>query len=221
MSVAPECPRIGAWPRGGWRRSRALLLAVAVLACLSACVTPGPYAELPTVPAVDIDRYQGDWYEIARLPQWFQRDCVRSQAHYAVIGAIELAVTNTCITAAGETRVATGRARVVDPISNAKLEVVFDNWFSQLLPSVASGKYWVIYLDGNYQTAIVGHPNRRYLWILARTPRIDQARYQELLAFCEARGFDTTRLVRDADPALTPAAPTPSTVEPQTVKEKP
>jgi apolipoprotein D and lipocalin family protein len=166
---------------------------------VAACSGGSAPSDLAVVPSVDLQRYMGTWYEIARLPMWFQRGCIRSQAHYELIDSETVAVANSCTTAEGETKQATGRARVVDPASNAKLEVVFDNWFSRIFPSLARGDYWIIDLDPQYRTVVVGHPSRKYLWILARTPEIPEARYQELVALARARGFEVERLVRAGD----------------------
>ncbi|KPK40224.1 MAG: hypothetical protein AMJ69_03150 [Gammaproteobacteria bacterium SG8_47] len=155
------------------------------------------YAPLATVESVDLNRYQGTWYEIARLPMWFQRDCVRSQAQYTLdAGAGGVEVINSCTTRDNEVKTVRGRATVVDVASNAKLEVEFDNWFSRLFPGFTKGPYWIIALAPDYSSAMVGHPNRKYLWILARTPRLEETRYDSLLARAAELGFDTEALIR-------------------------
>ena len=165
---------------------------------LAGCAPSHSYPPLATVPYVDLTRYQGRWYEIARLPMWFQRGCLQSQADYQILDPATVAVTNSCVTEDGGQKMATGRATVVDPETRAKLEVVFDNWFSRLFPSVARGDYWVLYLDPDYTVAVVGQPSREYLWILSRTSTLDDARYAEIVALCERLGFPTGELVRFA-----------------------
>jgi len=172
------------------------LVAVAML--VSVGCGHGPRVSLPTVETVDLGRYEGRWYEIARLPAFFQRDCVRSEAEYAARPDGALGVRNSCITAAGERRSIEGTARVVDPATNAKLLVTFETWFAWLMPKPAGGNYWILALDPEYETALVGTPDRGYLWILARTPTIPETRERALLARAEALGFDTSRLVRPA-----------------------
>ena len=145
---------------------------------------------------VNLDRYMGRWYEIARLPMWFQRGCVESWATYTLAGTETVRVVNECITEQGGRKIAEGTATVVDKATNSRLEVVFDNWFSRLLPFLARGKYWIFHIDPDYQHAVVGHPNRKYLWILSRSPRIEEETYLDLVSIARELGFDTSRLVR-------------------------
>ncbi|MES4785633.1 MAG: hypothetical protein C4294_07220, partial [Nitrospiraceae bacterium] len=121
-----------------------------------------------TVPSVDLARYAGTWYEIARLPTWFQRHCVTSKATYTVLGEGRLGVRNECVTTFGKIETAEGVARALDS-SGARLQVVFENWFARLFGSSHQGNYWILYLDEDYSTAIVGTPDHRYLRILAPT----------------------------------------------------
>ncbi|MBA4383033.1 MAG: hypothetical protein C0406_10750 [Sideroxydans sp.] len=125
---------------------------------------------LDTVPHVDLDRYLGKWYEIASIPQYFQRQCVRDvSAEYASAGG-NISVINRCITANGDTKTAEGQARVVDKVSQAKLEVTFVKLFGWLY--FIGGDYWVIDLAEDYRYAVVGHPSRKYAWILASKPQL-------------------------------------------------
>ena len=169
-------------------------------AALAGCGTPGTYPELPTVAQVDLVRYQGTWHEIARLPMWFQRGCLRSTADYTLEPEGTVRVVNRCRTADGEEKSATGRAYVVDSGSNARLEVEFDNWFSRLFPGVARGDYWVIHLEPDYSVAVVGNPSREYLWILAREPVLPDDRYQAIVERCARLGFPVEQLVRAPAP---------------------
>jgi apolipoprotein D and lipocalin family protein len=171
---------------------------LAVLVCLSgaACTAHKALPPPETVPWVDLTRYQGTWYEIARLPMWFQRGCVTSMATYGFLEPGRISVLNECVTAGGERKAASGYASVVDTQSNAKLEVVFDTWLSRLFPSLVKGKYWIFFVDPEYQTAIVGTPDREYLWILSRMPIMDEEQYRRLVEQCRALGFDTERLIR-------------------------
>jgi len=166
-----------------------------IFACAS-CATNQSAPELQTVTSVDLARYQGTWYEIARLPAWFQRGCTQSKATYKLLESGAVAVRNECLTDKGKTKLATGTASVADKQTNAKLEVVFDNWFSRLFPFLTKGKYWILYLDPEYQKVIVGTPDRKYLWIMARNPELEEEMYQQLVGRCQELGFNTNRLIR-------------------------
>lgn len=151
--------------------------------------------ELEVVASVDLSRYAGRWYEIARLPNRFQKKCADSvTADYTLRSDGNIQVVNRCRKTAGEFTTATGKAKVVDKKTNAKLKVTFFWPFY--------GKYWILDLGPNYEYAVVGEPGRDYLWILSRTPQFDETLYQQLLAKMQARGFDTTRMIRTKHPAL-------------------
>jgi apolipoprotein D and lipocalin family protein len=174
-------------------------LVAAFCMLLSACAGPSafdPSKAPPTVARVELARYQGTWYEIARIPMWFQRNCLRSQATYGPLESGDVSVLNECEKADGVKDSIRGRATSVDRKTNARLEVRFDNWFSVFIPSQPQGNYWILHLDGDYRTAIVGTPDRKYLWILARTPAIDEARYIMLVEIARSLGFDTGTLIR-------------------------
>jgi apolipoprotein D and lipocalin family protein len=166
--------------------------------------TPAPTAALPVVAPVDLQRYAGTWYEQARLPNRFQRSCTgQVTARYDVQPDGNVRVTNSCAQADGSTETAQGIARVV-PVAGqpgaGRLEVSFaPRWLSWV--PVVWGDYWIMQLDADYQIALVGTPNRKYLWVLTRAPQIDAARLQTLLDYARGTGFDTAGVVR------TPSAP--------------
>ena len=151
---------------------------------------------LTTVPLVDLSRYSGTWYEIARLPMWFQRHCVDSKAIYTNRPEGTLGVHNECETDTGELDQVDGVATVVDHKTNARLTVVFDNFFARLFGSSRQGNYWILDLDPDYRVAVVGTPDRRYLWILSRTPRLDEPTYELLVAKALGLGFPVRDLIR-------------------------
>lgn len=146
------------------------------------------HAPLPTVAAVDLDRYLGTWYEIALLPNRFERQCVSdTQAHYSMHdGGIR--VLNRCRTADGSVDSSTGRAKVVPGSSNAKLKVTFFWPFY--------GDYWILALDPDYSEVLVGTPDRRYGWILSRSRELSEARVQALLQRASTLGFDANAFKR-------------------------
>ncbi|MGB5053828.1 MAG: lipocalin family protein [Nitrospirales bacterium] len=166
---------------------------------LGACSSVEPAGKLPTALSVDLSRYSGMWHEIARLPMWGQRNCVRSTAEYRLLEPGKVAVRNACTTSTGEEVSIEGVATVVDPEHRAKLNVVFDQWAAKLvalLTSSEQGNYWILRVDPDYRLAIVGTPDRDYLWILARTPSIDEASYQDMVSFSHRLGFQTEHLIR-------------------------
>ena len=151
---------------------------------------------LETIPTLDVARYMGNWYEIAKYPNWFQRKCAKdTRADYRLAEAGQVSVTNRCRTADGETIEAMGLARQIGPVTSPKLQVRFAPAWLSFLPFVW-GNYWVIDLDETYQLAAISEPGRDYLWILARTPTVDAGAYDALLARLAARGFDLKRLER-------------------------
>lgn len=144
--------------------------------------TPAPVA---SVPGLDINRYIGKWYEIASYPMFFQRNCVgNTTAEYALVPG-GVSVDNRCRTANGSTD-ATGKATVVEGFGNARLKVSF------FWPFKAD--YWVIGLDADYRWAVVGNPNRKYLWLLSRTPQLPKEQLDAALAAAALQGYDLTQL---------------------------
>ncbi len=174
----------------------ALLFLIAWSFITTNCASLEPKQTLPTVASVDLTRYAGTWYEIARLPMWFQRHCVDSRATYTLRQNGTVGVHNECLTDSGTVDQADGVATVVDPASNARLMVTFDNFFARLVGPSREGNYWILDLDPNYTVAIVGTPDRRYLWILSRAPQLDEAIYQQLVAIAQQLGFPVSDLIK-------------------------
>lgn len=143
---------------------------------------------LETVPYVDLERYSGKWYEIASFPQRFQRGCHCTTAEYNLSDKGYVIVENRCNkdSITGKESYIKGKAFVVKNTGNAKLKVQFFWPFR--------GKYWIIDLAEDYSYAVVGHPNRKYLWILSRTPQMDDKLFDEIVKRTEAKGFDVSLL---------------------------
>ena len=166
-----------------------LTAVIFVSAVLVTTVSGDSKKELEVVASVDLSRYAGRWHEIARLPNRFQKKCADSvTADYALRADGKIQVVNRCRKTSREFTSAKGKAKIVDKKTNAKLKVTFFWPFS--------GDYWILDLGPNYEYAVVGAPNRKYLWILSRTPQIDDKLYQQLLAKMAARGFPTERMIR-------------------------
>ena len=152
-------------------------------------------APLATIAALDVPRYMGTWYEIAKFPNWFQRNCIGfTQAAYSTLADGTVQVINRCRTDTGATDQAIGSARQVGASDSPKLQVRFAPAFLSFLPMVW-GDYWVIDLDQGYRLAAVSEPKREYLWILSRTPKVDKASYDALLTRLAAQGLDVSKLV--------------------------
>jgi apolipoprotein D and lipocalin family protein len=143
---------------------------------------------LQTVPYVDLKKYAGKWYEIASFPQRFQKGCNCTTAEYTLTDKGFVIVENRCNKGSinGKQSYIKGKAFVVENSGNAKLKVQFFWPFK--------GKYWIIDLANDYSYAVVGHPNRKYLWILSRTPAMDAGVYQQIIARIKEKGFDISKL---------------------------
>ena len=172
----------------GWMN----IMAVTVSLALSLAAQDSP---VRAVSSVDLQRYAGTWHEIARFPNKFQDHCAGGvTATYALRDDGRIDVTNRCRTSGGGMDEAQGIARRVDG-STAKLEVRFAPAWLSFLPMVW-GDYWIIGLDPDYRYAVVGDPEREYLWILSRTPSLDPALYSQAVETARANGFDVGKLVK-------------------------
>ena len=164
---------------------------IALLAGILFCALVGTaHASTPltTVDSVDLTRYAGTWYEIARYPNRFQKNCQSdTTANYTLLGGGKVQVVNSCRQADGSLTTAHGRAKVVDTKSNSKLKVTFFWPFY--------GDYWIVGLAPDYSYAIVGEPDRKYLWVLSRTPKMTEQAYAAVLDKIRAAGYDPSKLM--------------------------
>jgi apolipoprotein D and lipocalin family protein len=180
----------------------ALLACLACLAWTAACAQspsapasppPGPLA---TIASLDVPRYMGTWYEIAKYPNRFQKKCVAdTKADYQLQANGTVKVTNRCRQQDGLMDEAVGEARQIGVATSPTLQVRFAPVWLTWLPLVW-GDYWVIDLDAGYQLVAVSEPKREYLWLLSRTPTVSAEAYDALLGRLKAQGFDLTRLER-------------------------
>lgn len=172
-----------------------LCLAAALAGCGASTTEREGLPPLQAVERVELPRYMGTWYEIASFPHRFQEGCTGTTAHYTPGDDGGVAVVNRCFLQSlqGEENVAEGRARVVDTATNAKLEVSFFGPFW--------GDYWIIELGDDYEYVVVGHPGRDYLWILSRTPQMDDATYGAIVERLRAvHRYDVGRLQKTPQP---------------------
>lgn len=144
---------------------------------------------LTTVSKVDLKKYLGRWFEIARYPNRFQKQCTGdTTATYSQLPSGKVEVLNQCRQANGQMDAAKGSAKVVDTTSNAQLKVTFFWPFY--------GDYWIIGLDSEYRWAVVGEPKRKYLWILSRSSHMSDADYNEALRIIREKGYDPAKLMK-------------------------
>ncbi len=172
------------------------------LLLLVLCATASSWAQSPqplqSISSLDVPRYMGRWYEIARFPNWFQRKCISdTSAQYSLLPDGTVRVRNQCRLENGEIAQANGIARRIAGDSSAKLQVRFAPAWLGFLPFVW-GDYWVVDLDDRYELAAVSEPGRKYLWILSRTPAVDESRYAALVGRLASLGFDVSKLDRTA-----------------------
>lgn len=152
---------------------------LSAVACTAAHAATEP---VQTVAKVELNRYVGKWYEIANFPMFFQRKCVGdTTAEYTARDDGKVTVLNRCRMENGEFDQAEGEATIVKDSGNAKLEVTFFKPFS--------GDYWIIGLDPEYKWSVVGSPNRKYLWILSRTPTLPAAEVERALDAARKQGY--------------------------------
>jgi apolipoprotein D and lipocalin family protein len=179
--------------------SKQILISILTLILLSATAfgyqTEPDETTVKPVENVNLQKYAGKWYEIARYPNKFQKKCIGEvTATYTIKKDDKIEVLNQCLKKNGKTDKAKGKARIVDEKTNAKLKVRFAPAWLSWLPQVW-GDYWILDLDKDYQYAAVGDPDKDYLWILSRTPELDTKTYQNILRRVEEMGFNPSKLV--------------------------
>ena len=150
-------------------------------------MTNEKHTVLEVVSHVELKKYLGKWYEVAHLPARFQEGCTHTTATYTLSEDGSISVLNEC-RKSGKVKRAKGKAKVVDKTSGAKLKVTFFWPFY--------GDYWIINLGKDYDYAVVGTPNRKYLWILSRTPQMDHELFSQLIESVKSQGFDVNNLIK-------------------------
>lgn len=162
--------------------------------CAAENESPTASNALRTIPSLDVARYMGTWYEIAKYPNWFQKKCTGgTMADYSLMSDGRVKVINRCRIAGGDLSEAIGVARQVGSSTSPKLKVRFAPAWLSFLPFVW-GDYWVVELDDEYQLVAVSDSQREYLWILSRTPQVAPVSYNTLLTKLRQKGFDLNKL---------------------------
>lgn len=174
----------------------AALLSASLLGLPAHAAPAGEAAPLATIAAVDLSRYMGRWYEIARFENWFQKKCVSdTSAEYSLKPDGRVEVINRCRQDNGELSEAVGEARQLGGATSPRLEVRFAPAWLSFIPAVW-GDYWIIDLDPGYELVAVSEPKREYLWVLARSPQVSPEAYAALLQRLRDKGFDTGKLIK-------------------------
>lgn len=173
----------------GWLAGWALML--------MACSTPGGKPPA-TAGRVELEKYAGTWHEIARLPMPFQREGDAAMATYTPRADGKVGVHNVAVRPDGTKGEIRGTATVLNPGENTRLAVRFDTWFGPLIPVAKEGNYWILDVSPDYQRALVGTPDRRYLWLLARKPVIREAEEKAMVEKAAALGYAVEGLIRPA-----------------------
>lgn len=151
---------------------------------------------LSTVDKIELDRYLGVWYEVARKPMYFQNQCDRDvSATYTLNENGNVTVDNRCYSKDGKLKQSIGEAFVQNAPFNSKLKVSFLPEAVRWLP-VGRGDYWILKIDDHYQTVLVGEPRRKYMWVLSRSAQADQAIVKEYLEYAKSLGYDLSDVIQ-------------------------
>lgn len=182
------------------KTAQTVLVALSMIGLVKPVNAGDSNAPLQVAPSVDLARYAGKWYEIARLPNRFQRNCASDvAATYTLRPDGKITVLNECRKADGSSKSAKGTARVADSKGpKTKLKVTFFWPFS--------GDYWILDLDPEYRWVLVGEPSRKYLWILSREPQIPRTEYDRLVEIARRQGFQVEALMRTRQSSAPPAS---------------
>ena len=182
-------------PRPGTSATILLMIALAAVAVSSAVPANVPTPPVP-VARVDLARYVGLWHEIARIPNRFQGHCARDiTARYEILKDGRIGVINSCVGKDGKVSQAVGIAKVIDAETNARLKVSF---FSILGIRPFWGDYWILGLGDDYEFAVIGTPNRKYGWILARTPHPTPETLEKAWRVLKEQGYAIERFQRSS-----------------------
>jgi apolipoprotein D and lipocalin family protein len=171
-------------------RIMAAIAALTFGAVTFATAVPSEPLPVQSVAMVDQSHWMGRWYQIARLPNRFQKGCIGAYTDFSLRDDGQINVINSCKNEKdGSLRQEKGRAWVIDPVGNARIKVSFFWPFRS--------EYWVIGLGKDYEYSVVASPNRKYLWVLSRTPTMSDDFYVEIMKEVERQGFDTKKVIKE------------------------
>ncbi|MGE8561330.1 MAG: lipocalin family protein [Acinetobacter sp.] len=182
-------------PKAGFKLAKIAVGGAVLLGLGMATMAYAQTKSLHTVEKVELDRYLGVWYEVARKPMYFQNKCDRDvTATYTLNENGNVGVDNRCYSKDGKLNQSVGEAFIQNAPFNTKLKVSFLPEAVRWLP-VGRGDYWVLKIDDDYQTVLVGEPRRRYLWVLSRSAQPDQAVVKEYLDYAQSVGYDISDVI--------------------------
>ena len=183
-------PFIKSFPKASWRLAKIAMGGVVLTGLAVGTIAYAQAKPLPTVEKVELDKYLGVWYEVARKPMFFERKCAFNvTATYTLNENGNIVVDNKCADQDGDLQQSLGEAFVVNAPFNSKLKVSFLPEGVRLIP-VGRGDYWILKLDEDYQTVLVGEPRRKYLWVLSRIPNPKKEIIHEYLNYAKSWGYD-------------------------------
>ena len=183
-------PLIKNFPKASWRLTKIAIGGVVLTGLAVGTIAYAQSKSLPTVEKVELDKYLGVWYEVARKPMFFERKCAFNvTATYTLNENGNIVVDNKCADQDGDLQQSLGEAFVVNAPFNSKLKVSFLPEGVRWIP-VGRGDYWILKLDEDYQTVLVGEPRRKYLWVLSRIPNPKKEIIHEYLNYAKSWGYD-------------------------------
>ncbi|MDC4302693.1 lipocalin family protein [Acinetobacter baumannii] len=182
-------------PQASWRLAKIALGGIVLTGLAVGTYAYAQQKPLPTVDKVELDRYLGVWYEVARKPAFFQKKCAYNvSATYTLNENGNIVIDNRCYDNQKQLQQSIGEAFVVNPPYNTKLKVSFLPEAVRWIP-IIRGDYWILKLDEDYQTVLVGEPSRKYLWVLSRTPHPHKEVVDEYLNYAKTLGFDIRDII--------------------------
>lgn len=186
----------GSVPKAGYKLAKIALGGAILVGLGMATMAYAQPKPLNTVEKVELDKYLGVWYEVARKPLSFQKKCARDiSTRYTLNENGNVVVDNRCYDQDGKLSQSLGEAYVQNAPFNSKLKVSFLPEAIRWL-SVGRGDYWILKLDEDYQTVLVGEPNRKYMWVLSRNTEIKPEVLNEYLDYAKSVGYDLSDLIK-------------------------
>lgn len=183
------------FPKAGFKLAKIAVGGVVLIGLGAATLAYAQTKPLQTVDKVQLDRYLGVWYEVARKPMYFQNKCNRDvTATYTLNENGNVSIDNRCFSQDGQLQQSIGEAFVQNAPFNTKLKVSFLPEAIRWL-SVARGDYWILKIDDDYQTVLVGEPRRKYMWVLSRSAQPDPVVINEYLEYAKSVGYDLTDII--------------------------